>query len=100
MTPIIKLLLYKDQNGKPRVKSWNYRLLIRILTYLQRTTHLDISMAVYQCARFLLDLKLIYKRVITRLDRYLIETKDYGLIYKMNKEKCLECYVDADFAGG
>ena len=50
------------------------------------------------CGR--LDRTIIYERAITRLGRYLIETKDYGLIYKMNKEKCLECYVDADFAGG
>ena len=71
-----------------------------MLTYLQGTMRPDISMAVHQCVRFSIDPKLTYERAIIRIGRYLIETKDRGLICKVDKSKGLECYVDADFAGG
>ena len=71
-----------------------------MLTYLQGTTHPDIAIAIHQCARFLSNPKLIYKKVITRLGRYLLEIKDCSLIYKVNKEKGLECYIDTNFVGG
>ncbi|KAL7523326.1 hypothetical protein ACHAWF_000477, partial [Thalassiosira exigua] len=35
-----------------------------------------------------------------RLGRYLLHTKDRGIIYQPDKFRGLECYVDADFAGG
>ena len=99
-TPVIKPLLYKDSNGKPRIKNWNYRSLAGILTYLQGTTLPDILMVVHQYARFSGSPTLTYKRAIIRIGRYLIKTKDRGLICKVKKEKGLEYYVDADFAEG
>jgi hypothetical protein len=36
---------------------------------------------------------------VKRIGRYLLETRDKGLIIKPDHEKGLECYVDADFAG-
>ena len=30
---------------------------------------------------------------------YLLDTKKWGIIYKPDKTKGLECYIDADFAG-
>jgi len=35
-----------------------------------------------------------------RIGRYLLDTRKRGIIYKPDKSKGLECYVDADFAGG
>ena len=35
-----------------------------------------------------------------RIGRYLLGTKTRGIIYKTDKSRGLECYVDADFAGG
>ena len=35
-----------------------------------------------------------------RLGYYLIGTRKRGIIYRPDKSKGLECYVDADFAGG
>ena len=43
---------------------------------------------------------LSYERAVIRIGRYLLDTAGKGLICKVNKTKGLECYVDADFAGG
>ena len=71
-----------------------------MLGYLQGTSRPDISLAVHQSARFNNNPKLSHERAIKRIVRYLLDTKDQGLIYKPDKSKGLECYVDADFAGG
>ncbi|MCP4099727.1 MAG: Ty1/Copia family ribonuclease HI [Planctomycetaceae bacterium] len=41
-----------------------------------------------------------HERVIIRIVRYLNNTKDKGIIFKPDPELGLECFVDADFAGG
>ena len=35
---------------------------------------------------------------MTIIDRYLIDTLDRSMIYKMNQSKELECFIDANFA--
>ena len=80
--------------------NWEYINVIGMLGYLQGTTHPDISMKVHQCARFNIDPKLSHERAVTRIGRYLLDTKDKGLIFKPDFSKGLECFVDADFAGG
>ena len=57
-------------------------------------------MVVHQYSRFSYNLKLIDKRVITRIGRYLNKIKDYSLTCKVNKVKELECYIGAAFEGG
>ena len=57
-------------------------------------------MAVHQAARFCIDPKLSHERAIYRIGKYILGTKDKGIVIKPNKDKGLECYVDADFAGG
>jgi hypothetical protein len=54
----------------------------------------------YQCTRFSTDPRLSHEWAITRIRHYLIETLDYRLIFRINKSKRLECFIDADFAGG
>jgi hypothetical protein len=48
-------LLDKDPGGLPRVSSWNYRLFVRSLSYLQAMIRPDLTMAVQQAARFCID---------------------------------------------
>ena len=43
---------------------------------------------------------LSHEKSIMRIGRYLLDTRKRGIIYKPDKSKGLECYVDADFAGG
>ena len=57
-------------------------------------------MAVHQAARFCIDPKLSHERAIKRIGRYLLGCKDKGIIFKPDISKGVECYVDADFAGG
>ena len=100
MTPVAGQILDKDLEGKPRKKSWKYRTAVGMLSYLQGNTRPDISMAVHQTARFSNDPKLCHEQAITRIGRYLRHSRDRGVIFKPDKSKGLECYVDADFAGG
>ena len=99
-TPAVKPLLHKDTNGIPRNNSWNYRTAIGMLTYLQGTSRPDISMAVHQCARFSMKPMLSHERAVKRIGRYLLGTREKGIVYNPDMSKGLECYVDADFAGG
>jgi hypothetical protein len=71
-----------------------------MLSYLQGNTRPDISMATHQTARFCIDPKLSHEQAIMRIGRYLLGTKSRGIIYEPDPMKGLECYVDADFAGG
>lgn len=57
-------------------------------------------MAVHQTARFLNEPMLSHEKAIMRLGRYLLDTRKHGIIYKPDRSKGLECYVDADFAWG
>jgi hypothetical protein len=58
---------------------------------LEKSTRPDISCAVHQCARHCANPK------IKRIGRYLLGTKDKGLIMKPNHEG-MECWVDASHA--
>jgi len=99
-TPAVKPLLHKDLDGPSRKCNWNYRQAIGMLTYLQNTTRPDISMAVHQAARFCIQPMLSHERAVKKIGRYLSGNKDKGLIFKPDLSKGIECYVDADFAGG
>ena len=99
-TPAIKPLLFKDILGLSRKHAWNYRQAVGMLNYLSGTTRPDISMAVHQAARFCIDPRLSHERAIYRIGKYLLLTADKGIIIKPVTSKGLECYVDADFAGG
>ena len=97
-----KLILHKDENGDPRryEEHWNYRTAIGMLTYLQGNSRPDISVHVHQCARFSINPRRSHERAIVQIGRYLLTTRNRGILYKPDKTKGLECYVDADFAGG
>ena len=99
-TPVGKPLLNKDLQGKPRKLSWKYRTAVGMLNYLQGNTRPEIAMAVHQTARFCNDPKLCHEKAIMRIGRYLLHTADRAIIFDVDKSKGLECYVDADFAGG
>jgi hypothetical protein len=77
-----------------------YCTAIGMITYLQGNTHPEISMATHQLARFYQDPRLSHEQATTHFDRYLAHTKDRGIVYEPDKSMGIECYVDADFAGG
>ena len=57
-------------------------------------------MPVHQTARFYNNPKLSQEQAITHIGRYLLRSRDKGIKYKVDLSKGLECYVNADFAGG
>ena len=99
-SPVGKPLLNKDLDGKPRKLKWKYRTAVGMLSYLQANTRPEISMATHQTARFCNDPKLSHEQAIMRIGRYLLGTRTRGTVYSPDPTKGLECYVDADFAGG
>ena len=99
-TPAGLPLLSKDDSGPEPKANWKYRGLIGMLGYLQGTTRPDIAMATHQCARFSNYPKLSHERAVKRIGRYLLDTHDKGIIYEPDISRGLECFVDADFAGG
>ena len=57
-------------------------------------------MALHQTARFRNNSMLSHERSIKKLGRYLYHSKKEDIVYTSDISKGLECYVDADFAGG
>jgi len=67
------------------------------MLYVEKSTRPDISCAVHQCARFSAKPKAKHAEAVKRIGRYLLGTKDKGLIMKPNQEG-MECWVDASHA--
>ena len=71
-----------------------------MLTYLARNTCPDIKYVVHQCARFQCDPRQPHVNAIKRIGRYLIGTKDKGIIFKPTNDLIsFECCADVDLAG-
>ena len=75
-------------------------MLTGIFGYLQGTTRLDISMGTHKCDRFDAEPKLCHNKAIERICKYLLATKDNGIVFKPAMSHDLEYHVDADFARG
>ena len=63
-----------------RKPSGSIGALFGMLGYLQGTTRPDIHMANHQCARFVNDPKLSHERTVKKIVRYLLDTKDKGIV--------------------
>jgi hypothetical protein len=95
------MILFPDPDGEDRQEhtKWNYRSVVGKLSYLAQMTRPDIAYAVHMCARFCAKPKLIHEKAVKYLGRYLLSTRDQGLILKPTTTFSLDAYVDADFAG-
>ena len=100
LTPVGKPLLNKDLFGVPRKYDWEYRGAIGMLTYLTGSVRPDIAMATHQCARFSINPMRSHEQAVMRISRYLLSTKEKGMIYRPDSNRGIEVFVDADFAGG
>jgi hypothetical protein len=92
-------VLFNDSFNTPRQYSWNYRSIIGKLNFLAQNTRPDIAFAIHQCARFCSKPSATHELAIKRIIRYLIYTKDKGLILHPTRDFTLDMYVDADFTG-
>ena len=85
LTPAVSPPLQKYEESEPFDEKWSYRSLIGMLTYLARNTRPDIEYAVHQCARFQVNPRKPHTAAIKRIGRYLIGTRDKGLIFKTHR---------------
>jgi len=67
------------------------------LLYLEKSTRPDISCAVHQCARDCANPEIQHTAAVKRIGRYLLGTKDKGLIMRQNQEG-MEYWLDAAHA--
>ena len=98
-TIVANNLIHKVLRGHEKIKRWNHRSIICILTYLQGISRPDVSMDVYQCARFSSDHKLSHERAVTRIVRCLIDAIDRSLMCKIDMLRGLEYFEHAYYAG-
>jgi hypothetical protein len=99
-TPAVTKLLLKDSSGPQREHSWNYQMIVDMLTYLSMSSCPDIAFAVHQCTRFSTCPMRVHEIAICRVCRYLQATSTKGLIlHPFLHHRNLDCFVDADFAG-
>jgi hypothetical protein len=92
-------ILRPDLNGEPFDEKWEYRSVVGKLNFLEKSTRPEIAYAVHQCARFLSNPKKSHVNAIKYLCRYLMGTKDKGIILRADPSKSFEVHVDCDFAG-
>ena len=97
-TPAITTLT-PGVTSRPRLQQWNYRSAVGCLSYIQAMVRPDITFAVQQCARFCHSPSQDHEEAVKRICRYLLGTRNKGIILRPDKSKGLECYVDADWAG-
>ena len=92
-------VLRSDPDAAPFDAPWNYRSIIGKLNFLAQNTRPDIAFAVHQCARFVSNPNQTHQIAVKHLCRYLLGTRDKGMILHPNMDHRLTAYADADFAG-
>ena len=92
-------VLRSDSDAPPFDATWSYRSIIGKLNFLAQNTRPDIAFAVHQCARFVSNPNQTHQAAVKHLCRYLLGTRDKGLILRPDNTHRLTAYVDADFAG-
>ncbi|KAI2491170.1 G-protein coupled peptide receptor [Fragilaria crotonensis] len=78
---------------------FNYRRVIGQMNYLEKCSRLDISCAVHQGARFVSNPRLQHGKALKWLGRYLVGSRDKGMIYSPATNQSFDVYVDASFTG-
>ena len=92
-------LVHKDTGGESTEANFHYRSVIGKLNFLEKSTRLDISVSVHQCTQFQDNPKKSHIQAVRAIGRYLIGTRDKGVVMKPDHTKSFECWVDTDFAG-
>jgi hypothetical protein len=86
-------------SGSPLPEGHRYLELVGSLQYLANTTRPDTCNAVSLLARYRANPTSSHMRAGLRIVRYLLGTKDMGLIYGGKGKQDLTGFVDSDFAG-
>ena len=78
---------------------FHYHSVIGKLNFLEKSTWLDIPVSVHQCACFYESPKKSHAEAVKHIGRYLLSSRDKGLIIHPNKQWHFDCWVNANFAG-
>ena len=89
-----------DKDGEPFDEEWSYPAAVGMLLHLSSNTRPDIQYAVHSAARHSHSPKKSHGQAVKRIVRYLIDTADRGIEFSPDLSKGLDCFVDADWAGG
>lgn len=93
-------ILYPDTGGTPQQETWNYHsVIIGKLNFLAQNTRPGLSFAVHQCAWFCTHPTTLHELAVKWIARYLLYTKDKGLVLHPTKDFSLDMNVNADFTG-
>jgi hypothetical protein len=98
-TPAERKPFVKDENGEPQQDTFNYASIVGMLLYLLGHTRPDLAFSVSQVAQFMFNPKHSHEIAIKRIGRYLLGTKDKGMIIKPTSNIGIDAFPDADFAG-
>ena len=98
-TPADSVPLGPCPDDPPHNEEWSYASLIGCLYYLCNNSRPDLSFAVNQCARYTHNPRKSHSIAAKRIVKYLLATRDKGLILSPTKDFSLHMYADADFAG-
>jgi histone deacetylase 1/2 len=91
------VILQRDVEGESHKEKWSYRSVIGKLNYLEKSTRPDLAYAVHNAARFSSDPKTSHSQAVKRIGRYLLGTKDKGIIMTPDPSRSIEVFADADF---
>ena len=92
-------ILFRHADAETFDKSFDYRSVIGKLNYLEKGSRPDIAYAAHQCARFAADPRKPHGDAVRWLGRYLLGTRDKGMILRPDSNRSFEVHVDADFCG-
>lgn len=88
-----------DPDGEPMDEAWGYSSIIGMLLYLSTNTRPDITFAVSQVARFSANPKKSHATAVKKIVRYLLGTRDVGMVMRPDGTFRVDLFVDADFLG-
>ena len=95
----MKVPLTKDLDGDPPQEAFSYASVIRMLLYLSGHSRPDISYSVSCAARFAFCPRRSHELALKLIGRYLLATRDKGLVLTTPKELNIAAYPDSDFTG-
>ena len=78
---------------------FHYCSVIGKLNFLEKSTCLDISISMHQCACFSENPKYSHAEVVKHIGCYLLSSRNKGLIICPNKQWHFDSWVDTDFMG-
>jgi len=92
-------ILFRHSSSKPFGGHFHYRSVISRLEYLLACSRPELAYSVHQCARFSSDPKVEHGKAIMWIGKYLLATRDKGIIMTPNDSKSFKVSVDANFCG-